>query len=80
VEGSIGLEYKTILVSFTVWERTVLQTELIIMNSKTGKTLVMDEGTPGDSSLIRDELDRVVRNLLNGVYEHANPDPKLIIS
>jgi hypothetical protein len=79
-KASIALVYQGIAVSFTVWERTVFQTELIVMNAKTGKTLVMDEKTPSDSALIRGDLDGVVQRLLGGFYDRASPDPKLVIS
>ena len=78
--AGIGLVYDEILVSFTVWERTVLQTELIIMNAKTGKTVVVDDKTPSIASLIRIDLDDVVQKLLSGYYRGIAPDPKLVIS
>ena len=77
---SVTMSYKATAVSFTVWERTVFQTELIVMNANTGKTLVMDEKTPATPIVIRGDLDLVVQRLLSGFYDHANPDPKLIIS
>lgn len=79
-KASVALVYQEIVASFTVWERTIFQTELIVMNAKTGKTLVMDEKTPSESAVIRDDLDGVVRRLLSGFYGRASPDPKLIIS
>lgn len=79
-KSSITMSYKAIVISFTVWERTVFQTELIIMNKNTGKTLVMEEKTPTASNIILDDLDIVVTRLLGGFYDRANPDPKLIIS
>jgi hypothetical protein len=79
-KASIWLVYEEILVSFTVWERTILQTELLVNNAKTKKTLVMDEKTPNDAALIRADLDVVVQRLLSGVYARAKPDPKLLIS
>ena len=51
-KASVALVYDDVIVSFTVWERSLFQSELIIMNAKTGKTLVMDEKTPSDATLI----------------------------
>lgn len=79
-KASIALVYNEIMVSFTVWERSVFQTELIIMNAKTGKTLVMDEKTPNDAALIRAHLDGVIEQLLRDYYHGVDPDPKLVIS
>jgi hypothetical protein len=79
-KASVSLVFDEVIVSFSVWERTLLQSELIVMNSKTGKTLVMDEKTPKEATAIRTDLDAVVQRLLNGSYRDANPDPKLIIS
>jgi hypothetical protein len=44
-KAGIGLVYKEIIVSFTVWERSIFQTELIIMNASTRKTIVVDDKT-----------------------------------
>lgn len=79
-KASIALVYNETMVSYTVWERSVFQTELIIMNAKTGKTLVMDEKTPNDATLIRADLDAVIQRLLSDYYRGIGPDPKLIIS
>lgn len=79
-KASIELAHQHIILSYTVWERTVLQTELIVMNTSTGKTLVMDEGAPNDPSAIQAELDEVIRKLLDGTYGRMSPDPKLTIS
>ena len=78
--ASIGLIYKEIIVSFTVWERTIFQTELIIVNASTRKTIVMDDKTPSDVAVMRADLDRVVQRLLSDFYRDASPDPKLVIS
>jgi hypothetical protein len=79
-KASIALAYEDVIVSFTVWERSLFQSELIVMNAKTGQTLVMDEKTPSDGTLIRADLDAVVQRLLSGSYRAAKPDPKLVIS
>jgi hypothetical protein len=79
-KASIALVYGEIVVSYTVWERSAYQTELIIMNASTGKTIVMDEKMPNDASLIQAELDEVTRKLLDDSYRGIDPDPKLVIS
>jgi hypothetical protein len=79
-KASIALVYREIIVSYTVWERTAFQTELIIMNASTGKTIVMDEKMPDDASVIQTDLDEVVRKLLDDFYRGISPDPKLVIS
>ncbi len=77
-KASIALVYGEIIVSFTVWERSAFQTELIIMNSSTGKTIVMDEKMPDDAYTIHANLDEVVRKLLDDFYRRIGPDPKLV--
>jgi hypothetical protein len=79
-KASVALAYDDVIVSYTVWERTRLQTELLVMNTLTGKTVVMKEGEPASPSVVSTELDSVVRNLLDGSYSRMNPDPKLTIS
>jgi len=79
-KASIGLAYDGVIVSYTVWERTRLQTELLVMNTLTGKTVVMEEGAPTSPTVVRTEMDVVVATLMDGVYRRMNPDPKLTIS
>ena len=45
-KGTIGLVKDDILVSYTVWERTVYQSELIIVDGESGETLRSDDATP----------------------------------
>lgn len=78
-KASVALVYDDVIASFTVWERSLFQSELIVMNAKTGKTLDMDEKTPSEAALIRADLDTVVQRLLDGSYRNAKPDPKLVI-
>ena len=42
-KAGIALAYEEIIVSYTVWERSVFQTELLVMNVSTGKTIIMDD-------------------------------------
>jgi hypothetical protein len=79
-KACIGLTYDGVIVTFTVWERTILQTELLVMNTFSGKLVVMDEGEPTSPSVIASELDRVTAKLLSGYYRRMDPDPKLTIT
>lgn len=79
-KASIGLSYNGTLLSFTVWERTIFQTEFLVFNARTKKTLIMDDRTPEDAKHIRNELDQIVQRLLSGYYEGLEPDPRLIVS
>lgn len=79
-KASIALTYDGVIVSYTVWERTRLQSELLVMNTRTGKTVVMEEGEPTSPAAISIEIDGAVRNLLDGSYGRMDPDPKLTIS
>lgn len=73
-KASIGLEYKAILVSYTVWERTRFQTELLVLNALNEKTVVMEDASPDDPSIIHADLDNVVKNLLSGSYRKMGED------
>ena len=79
-KASIGLTYDGVIVSYTVWERTQLQTELLVMNTHTGKTVVMEEGVPTSPLVVSTDMDGVVGKLLDGTYRRMDPDPKLKIS
>jgi hypothetical protein len=63
-KAGIGLVHRDLLASFTVWELTIFQTELIIMNAKTGATLVVEDKTPSDAAHIRADLEALVERLL----------------
>ena len=78
-KASIALAYNGILVSYTVWERSGLQTELIVMNALTEKTIRMDDQNPKDPRIVSVDLDSVVKKLFDGTYKKMDPDPKLTI-
>lgn len=59
-KASIGLIHDSIVVSYTVWERTIFQTELIILNVLTKKTIVMADKTPESAQIVRADLDEIV--------------------
>ena len=72
-KGSIGLVKDDILVSYTVWERTVFQTSLIIVDGESGETLRSDDATPEHSEEIEAVLDAVVNDLVAGTYRRVYP-------
>ncbi len=79
-KASIGLAYNGIVVSYTVWEKTKYQTELLVMNSEENKTIVMNDNSPQSTEQVHADLDVVVQWLLDGRYKAMNPDPKLTIT
>lgn len=79
-KASIALTYDGIILSYTVWERTILQTELLVMNSVTGRTVVMEDSAPTSPSVVSTDMDEATRRLLDGSYRRMNPDPKLTIT
>jgi hypothetical protein len=67
-KGSIGLVKDDILVSFTVWERTIFQTELLVVDGRSGETLVSKDATPENVEEIDEVLDFIVDGLVRGIY------------
>src|ERR1700685_2814663 len=63
-KANVSLAYNGILVSYTVWERLGLQTELIVMNASTKKTIIMDDNSTEDPQIVRTDLDGVLKKLL----------------
>jgi hypothetical protein len=74
-KGTVGLVKDDIFVSFTVWERMGFQTELIIVDGSSGKTLQSDDATPGCFGEIETVLDSVVDNLISGNYRKQDRSP-----
>ncbi|UTD29057.1 hypothetical protein [Bradyrhizobium sp. WD16] len=70
-KGTIGLAKDDIFVSFTVWERTAYQSELIIVDGQSGKTLRSDDATPQRPEEIEAVLDSVVNDLVAGIYRRV---------
>ena len=70
-KGTIGLVKDDIFVSYTVWERTECQSELIVVDGKSGKTLRADDATPQHPVEIETILDAVVNDLIVGTYQRA---------
>jgi len=79
-KASIGLVYNDIIATYTVWERDVLQTELIVMNAKTAQTLVMNDATVDNPDVVDRDLRDVVDRLIDNSYSNMKPDPKLVIT
>ena len=70
-KGTIGLVKDDILVSYTVWERTIFQTELIIVDGVSGETLLSRDATPDSAEEIDGVLDSVVDGLVAGTYRRV---------
>lgn len=79
-KASIGLIHDEILVSYTVWDKSILRTELIVMNALTEETIVMEDKSASDPNAVHFDLDGVVRKLKDSSYKNMKPDPKLIIT
>jgi hypothetical protein len=72
-KGTVGLAKDDILVSYTVWERIEYQSELIIVDGKSGETIRCDDASPGHPEEIEAVLDAVVNDLVAGTYLHIKP-------
>lgn len=70
-KGTIGLAKDDILVSYTVWERTIFQAELIIVDAASGETLVSEDTTPTSAGEIDGVLDSVLDGLAAGTYRRG---------
>jgi hypothetical protein len=69
-KATLGLNHRGFLVNYTVWERTVFQSTLLVLNSQTKKTIVMDEKTAPSLEAVRQDLDEIVSKLLGREYEN----------
>ena len=67
-KATVGLIKDDVLVSYTVWDNTRFQTELIIVNGGSGETLRSIDATPDHPSEIEAVLDAVVDDLIAGNY------------
>lgn len=74
-KATIGLAFKDIVVTYTVWERTIFETSLIVLNSKTKQTLFFRDAEPEHPDVVDTDLADVVRNLTNGEYERMPSSP-----
>jgi len=71
-KGSIGLTKDNILVSFTVWELTTFQAELIVVDGNSQETLQSIDFSPQRPSKIESVLDEVVTKLAYGAYRRLD--------
>ena len=60
-----------IFVSYTVWERTIFQTELIIVDGASGETLLSKDATPEKVEEVDEVLDSIVDGLVAGAYRRV---------
>lgn len=56
------------MVTYTVWERTIFQTSLIVFNGKTKRTVFFKDSEPETPSVVNSDLDDVVEKLKSGEY------------
>jgi len=66
-KASLGFERNDLVASYTVWERNRLQTELIVVDGATGKTLLAEDKCPEGPRIVEIDLGNLVRVLLNPV-------------
>jgi hypothetical protein len=79
-KASVGFFYEGVVVSYIVWERDKFETELLVLNSETGRTIVMEDRTVEDISVVDADLQSVTAKLIDRTYLTADPDPKLVIT
>lgn len=70
-KAGIGLSCGDLVVSYTVWEQTLLFTELIVVNVKTKETIEIVDREVETPQAIHDELNRVVEDLIHNRYKSA---------
>jgi hypothetical protein len=70
-KAGIGLSLGDLVVSYTVWEQTLLFTELIVENIKSQQTIAIVDREVGTAAAIHDELNRVVEDLIHNRYKSA---------
>ena len=70
-KAGIGLIKDDIIVSYTVWEETVYQSELIVFDGQLKQTLRADDAAPQHPEEIEAVLDAVVNDLVAGTYRRV---------
>jgi len=63
-KASIGLVKDDILVNYTVWEQTVFQTELLVVDGKSGNALLCEEVIVERADEIEPKLNRLIDDLI----------------
>lgn len=79
-KASVGLSKNHILVSFTVWERTPVETSLIVYNRRIDKTVKMDDEAKSSLDEAISALSRVADSLISGLYDNIPPDAHLTVT
>lgn len=79
-KGNVGLSKGHIIVSFTAWDRTPINQELIVYNTHVDKTVVMDDTEETSVESVIRNLDTVSNLLSCGAYDDLEPDRKLTIT
>lgn len=72
-KATIGLIKDDIYVSYTVWERTVFQTELIVVDGQSGETLLSEDRSLERAEEIEPVLGAILRDLVTGKYRYLTP-------
>jgi hypothetical protein len=67
-KASVEFVFNDILVTYTVWERTIFQTSLIVFNMKEKQTVFFKDAEPEAVDVIDAELADVVEKLTSGAY------------
>jgi hypothetical protein len=74
-KATVGLVFNDIVVTYTVWERTIFQTSLIVFNSKTKRTVFFKDSEPEVAGVVNTDLDDVVKRLASGEYSKMSSSP-----
>jgi hypothetical protein len=68
-KASVGFIFQNIVASYTVWERTRYQTELIVVNSKLNQTLITRDSEPQSLEDVDSDLNDLLQRLYRGDYQ-----------
>lgn len=71
-KATVGFIFRDIVVTYTVWQVTILQTSLIVFNSRTKRTVFFRDSEPETPDVIGTDLADVVQKLLSGEYERMS--------
>jgi hypothetical protein len=67
-KGSIEIEYNGVTIRYTASERTIFQTELLVIDASSKDTLQTKDNSPPGHQTVQSELDQAVMGLLSGAY------------
>jgi hypothetical protein len=71
-KSTVGFVFNDVVVTYTVWERTILQTSLVVVNSKTKRTVFFKDSEPEAADIVDSDLPDVVRKLTSGDYSRMS--------